>query len=56
LGNGDRRRNAGTVGAADLIAQHLSGAVLEKVSSDAGKGLFAGQRMARIGVLAMALN
>jgi putative membrane protein len=51
--------NAGTIGAVDLVgdalAQHLGGALLERLSSEAGESLFAAQRMVRIGILAMTL-
>ena len=50
---------AGLVGAADLvggvIVQQLGGAVLERVSASAAESAYAAQKMARLGILAMAL-
>jgi putative membrane protein len=50
---------AGKLAAIDLagmtIAQHLSGAVAERLAADSVHSLYAAQRMARIGLLAMAM-
>jgi putative membrane protein len=37
------------------IAQHVSGAVAERLAADSVHSLYAAQRMARIGLLAMAM-
>jgi putative membrane protein len=50
---------AGLVGAADLVgglvAQQLGGAVLERLSASTAESAYAAQKMARLGLLAMAL-
>jgi putative membrane protein len=50
---------AGMVGAVDLvggvIVQQLGGAVIERISASAAESAYAAQKMARLGVLAMAL-
>jgi putative membrane protein len=50
---------AGKLAAIDLagmtIAQHVSGAVAERLAADSVHSLYAAQRMARIGLLAMAM-
>jgi putative membrane protein len=50
---------AGKLAAIDLagmtIAQHLSGAIAERLAADSVHSLYAAQRMARIGLLAMAM-
>jgi putative membrane protein len=50
---------AGMVGAVDLIggivAQQLGGAVIERVSASAAESAYAAQKMARLGMIAMAL-
>jgi putative membrane protein len=50
---------AGMVGAVDLVGgvlvQQLGGALLERVSASAAESAYAAQKMARLGVLAMAL-
>ncbi len=50
---------AGMVGAVDLVggvlAQQLGGAVLERLSASAAESAYAAQKMARLGILAMAL-
>ena len=50
---------AGMVGAVDLVGgalvQQLGGAVLERVSASAAESAYAAQKMARLGILAMAL-
>jgi putative membrane protein len=50
---------AGLVGAADLVgglvAQQLGGAVLERLSASAAESAYAGQKMARLGLVAMAM-
>jgi putative membrane protein len=50
---------AGLVGAADLVgglvAQQLGGAVLERLSASAAESAYAAQKMARLGLVAMAL-
>ena len=50
---------AGLVGAADLvggvIAQQLGGAVLERLSAGAAESAYAAQKMARLGLIAMAM-
>jgi putative membrane protein len=50
---------AGMVGAVDLLggvlAQQLGGAVLERLSASAAESVYAAQKMARLGILAMAL-
>ena len=50
---------AGLVGAVDLVggvvAQQLGGAVLERVSASAAESAYAAQKMARLGLVAMAL-
>src|SRR5207247_8943795 len=56
-----RRLASGTglVGAVDLVgglvAQQLGGAMLERVSTSAAESAYAAQKMARLGLLAMAL-
>jgi putative membrane protein len=50
---------AGMVGAVDLVGgalvQQLGGAVLERLSASAAESAYAAQKMARLGILAMAL-
>src|SRR6267143_5210498 len=50
---------AGLVGAVDIVGgvvvQHLGGAVLERLSASAAESAYAGQKMARLGLVAMAL-
>jgi putative membrane protein len=50
---------AGLVGAVDvvggLVVQQLGGAVLERLSASAAESAYAGQKMARLGLLAMAM-
>jgi putative membrane protein len=50
---------AGLVGAVDLVggvlAQQLGGAVLERLSASAAESAYAAQKMARLGIIAMAL-
>jgi putative membrane protein len=50
---------AGLVGAADLVgglvAQQLGGAVLERLSASAAESAYAAQKMARLGLVAMAM-
>lgn len=50
---------AGLVGAVDLVgglvAQQLGGAVLERISASAAESAYAAQKMARLGLVAMAL-
>lgn len=50
---------AGKLAAIDLvgmtIAQHVSGAIAERVAADSVHSLYAAQRMARIGLIAMAM-
>ena len=50
---------AGMVGAVDLVggivAQQLGGAVIERISASAAESAYAAQKMARLGILAMAL-
>ncbi|MGC2202305.1 MAG: DUF697 domain-containing protein [Stellaceae bacterium] len=50
---------AGLVGAADLVGsvlvQQFGGAVLERLSASAAESAYAAQKMARLGILAMAL-
>ena len=50
---------AGMVGAVDLVGgvlvQQLGGAVLERFSASAAESAYAAQKMARLGILAMAL-
>jgi putative membrane protein len=50
---------AGLVGAVDIVggvlAQQLGGAVLERLSASAAESAYAAQKMARLGLLAMAL-
>ena len=50
---------AGKLAAIDLaamtVAQHLSGAIAERLAADSVHSLYAAQRMARIGLLAMAM-
>ena len=50
---------AGMVGAVDLVGgalvQQLGGAVLERVSASAAESAYAAQKMARLGIIAMAL-
>ncbi len=50
---------AGLVGAVDIaggvLVQQLGGAVLERISANAAESAYAGQKMARLGLVAMAL-
>ncbi len=50
---------AGLVGAVDVaggvLVQQLGGAVLERISANAAESAYAGQKMARLGLVAMAL-
>lgn len=50
---------AGRIAAVDLagmaVTQHLSGALVERFAADAAESMYAAQRMARIGVIAMGL-
>jgi putative membrane protein len=50
---------AGLVGAVDLVGgvlvQQLGGAVVERLSASAAESAYAGQKMARLGIIAMAL-
>ena len=50
---------AGMVGAVDLVggivAQQLGGAVIERLSASAAESAYAAQKMARLGIIAMAL-
>ena len=50
---------AGKIGAVRLagmaVTQHLSGAVAERIAADAAQSVYAGQRMARVGLIAMGL-
>jgi putative membrane protein len=50
---------AGLVGAVDLVGgvlvQHLGGAVVERLSASAAESAYAAQKMARLGIIAMAL-
>jgi len=50
---------AGKLGAIDLagaaLSQHLGGAVLERLATDAAESAYAGQRMARLGLVTMGL-
>jgi putative membrane protein len=50
---------AGLVGAVDLVggvlAQQLGGAVMERLSASAAESAYAAQKMARLGIIAMAL-
>jgi putative membrane protein len=50
---------AGLVGAVDLVggvlAQQLGGAVVERLSASAAESAYAAQKMARLGIIAMAL-
>jgi putative membrane protein len=50
---------AGMVGAVDLVGgilvQQLGGAVMERLSASAAESAYAGQKMARLGIIAMAL-
>jgi putative membrane protein len=52
-------RGAGMVGAVDLVGgvlvQQFGGAVLERVSTSAAESAYAAQKMARLGILGMAL-
>ncbi|MBV8133570.1 MAG: DUF697 domain-containing protein [Alphaproteobacteria bacterium] len=52
-------KGAGLVGAVDVvggvIAQQLGGAVLERLSASAAESVYAAQKMARLGLVAMAL-
>jgi putative membrane protein len=46
----------GAVGLAGMaVTQHLSGALAERIAADAAQSVYAGQRMARIGLIAMGL-
>jgi putative membrane protein len=46
----------GAVGLAGMaLTQHLSGAFAERIATDAAQSVYAGQRMARVGLLAMGL-
>jgi putative membrane protein len=52
-------REAGKLGAVGLagmaVTQHLSGAVLEKLAAGGAESMYAGQRMARIGLITMGM-
>ena len=52
-------RGAGMVGAVDLVGgvlvQQLGGAVIERLSASAAESAYAAQKMARLGIIAMAL-
>jgi uncharacterized membrane protein YcjF (UPF0283 family) len=37
------------------LTQHLSGAFAERIATDAAQSVYAGQRMARVGLIAMGL-
>ena len=46
----------GVVGLAGMaLTQHLSGAFAERIATDAAQSVYAGQRMARVGLIAMGL-
>ncbi len=47
----------GAVGLAGMaLTQHLSGAVLERLAADSAESMYAAQRIARIGIIAMGLS